>query len=181
LGNLHHSTNLPYLQCDFEKRKGKCKMSNLEFHARNEFRAAGWTDENGNFKDEMQEAICNDVLKLIEVFSEQGHSGTSATYAISLFKTLASFKPIVPLTGEDWEWGDVTELSGKTLWQNKRCSHVFKDNDGAYDNDGIVWWEWYTNPETGEKFKSHFTNYESRVSVTFPYTPKTEYKEWVEK
>ena len=29
-----------------------------EKHAMIEFRAAGWTDENGKFKDEMQEAIC---------------------------------------------------------------------------------------------------------------------------
>ena len=155
-------------------------MSNLEFHARNEFRAAGWVDENGKFKDEMQEAICTHVLKLLEVFSDEDHSGSSAPYAINLFSTLAKFEPLVPLTGEDWEWNDVSEYSGRDngpVYQNKRCSHVFKDNTGAYDIDGIVFWEWYTDPETGEKSKSYFTSRDSRVPVTFPYTPKIEYRE----
>lgn len=156
-------------------------MSNYVKHAEMEFRAAGWTDESGKFKDEMQEMICNHVLKLLEVFADEGHSGSSAPYAINLFKTLASFEPVVPLTGEDWEWTDVSELSGRTLWQNKRCGHVFKDEDGAYDINGIVWWNCWADPETGEKHKSYFTSRESRVPVTFPYTPKTEYKEWVEK
>ena len=155
-------------------------MSNLIDHAKVEFRAAGWTDENGKFNDEMQEDICNHVLKLLEVFSEEGHSGSSAPYAVNIFKSLAMFEPLVPLTGEDWEWVDVSDLSGRTLYQNKRCSHVFKDDDGAYDIHGIVWYEWYTDEETGKKYKSTFTSKESRVYVTFPYTPKTEYKEWIQ-
>lgn len=158
-------------------------MSNYEKHAQMEFRAAGWTDENGNFKDEMQEDICTHVLKLLEVFADEGHSGSSAPYAIGLFEKLAKFEPVVPLTGEDWEWSDVSEYGGRDdgpVWQNKRCGHVFKDKNGAYDIDGIVWYDWYTNEE-GEKSKSYFTSRESRVPVTFPYVPKTEYKEWIEK
>lgn len=155
-------------------------MSNLRKHAMTEFRAAGWTNDAGEFNDEMQEMICNHVLKLLDVFSDEGHSGTSAPYAINLFEKLAKFEPLVPLTGEDWEWADVSEQRGYTLWQNKRCSHVFKDKNGAYDIDGIHWWEWATDNETGEKFKAFFTNRHSRVDVTFPYTPKTEIKEWTE-
>jgi hypothetical protein len=152
-------------------------MTNYERHARDEFRAAGWIDENNQFEDEMQEAICKHVLKLLDVFGDEGHSGSSAPYAINLFKKLASFEPLVPLTGEDWEWVDVAEHNGATLWQNKRCSHVFKDNDGAYDINGIVFYDWYVNEE-GDKHKSYFTSRESRVPVTFPYTPTTEYKEY---
>jgi hypothetical protein len=156
-------------------------MSNLHKHALAEFRAAGWTDENGKFEDDMQEAICTHILKLLDVFADEGHSGSTAPYTVDLFKKLAMFEPLVPLTGEDWEWVDVAEQSGRTLWQNKRCSHIFKDVDGAYDIDGIVFYEWYTSEETGEKHRSYFTSRESRVPVTFPYTPKTEYKEWIEK
>lgn len=158
-------------------------MSNLVNHAMTEFRAAKFVDENGVYCDEMQEAICKHVLKLLEVFADEGHSGSSASYAINMFEKLAKFEPVVPLTGEDWEWNDVSEHGGRDdgpLWQNKRCSHVFKDNNGAYDIDGIVWYDWYTNEE-GEKSKSYFTSRESRVTVTFPYVPKTEYKEWIEK
>lgn len=154
----------------------------LKNHAMTEFRAAKFIDENGVYCDEMQEAICNHVLKLIEIFAEEGHSGSSAPYAIDMFKKLAMFEPLVPLTGEDWEWHDVSEYGGRDggpVFQNKRCGHVFKDNSGAYDIDGIIWYDWYTN-EAGEKYKSHFTNHKSKVPVIFPYVPKTEYKEWVE-
>ena len=158
-------------------------MNNYEKHAWIEFRAAGWIDENNKFNDEMQELICKHVLKLLEVFDEEGHSGSSAPYAINLFEKLAKFEPVAPLTGEDWEWTNVSEYGGRNngiLYQNKRCGHVFKDDDGAYDMDGVIFWEWFTDKETGEKFKSYFTGRESRVPVTFPYTPKREYKEWVE-
>jgi len=152
-------------------------MSNIEHHARNEFRAAGWVDDQGNFKDEMQQAICEHVLALLKVFADEGHSGSSAPYAINLFKKLAMFEPLVPLTGEDWEWTEVRD----GVWQNKRCSRVFKQADRfdgqAYDIEGVVFYDWYTSEETGEKYKSHYTCGDSFVPITFPYTPKTEYKE----
>lgn len=160
-------------------------MSNLHNHALAEFRAAGWTDADGNFKDDMQKAICDHVLKLLEVFSDEGHSGTTAPYAIDMFKKLAMFEPLVPLTGEDWEWSEVSTGG----FQNKRCSRVFKRADRfdgqAYDIDGIVFYEWRERPlnedEEGypgtRRFKSHFTSRDSFVPITFPYTPKTEYVE----
>lgn len=157
---------------------------NILDHAMLEFKAAGWVDENGNFKDEMQEAICNHVLKLLLVFSQEGHSGTSAQYAINLFSTLAKFQPIVPLTGEDWEWNEVRDGSdgGETLYQNKRCSAVFKSSDRfngqPYYVDAVVFWEWASHPDIddGVPFKSYFTSSDSRQPITFPYSPKTEYK-----
>lgn len=152
-------------------------MNNYQLHAHQEFRAAGWLDEGGNFKDEMQEAMCSHVLKLLEVFAGEGHSGFSAPYAINMFEKLARFEPIAPLTGEDWEWNNV----GDGVFQNKRCSRVFKQADRfdgqAYDINGKVFWDWWTDPETGEKSKSYFTCRESRVPITFPYTPTTVYEE----
>lgn len=151
-------------------------MRKLHQHALMEFRAAGWTDENGKFKDEMQQAICEHVLKLLDVFSDEGHSGSSAPYALNLFEKLAMFKPIVPLTGEDWEWIDHGYCK-----QNKRCSRVFIQSDRfdgqPYDIEAVVFYDWYTSEETGERFKSHYTCGDSHQPITFPYTPKTEYKE----
>jgi hypothetical protein len=166
-------------------------VSNLHHHARAEFRAAGWLDEAGNYKDEMQQAICEHVLKLLDVFADEGHSGSSAPYAIGLFEKLAMFKPLVPLTGEDWEWSEVSDgrTNGVKVHQNKRCSHVFKQSDRfdgqAYDIEGIVFYDWYERPlEPGEpgfpgtyRGKSHYTCSDSLVPITFPYTPKTEYIE----
>lgn len=160
-------------------------MSNLHSHALMEFKAAKWLDEEGKYSDEMQEAICKHVLKLLDVFAGEGHSGSSAPYAVNVFKKLAMFEPLVPLTGEDWEWTETSE----GVFQNKRCSHVFKQADRfdgqAYDIDGIVFYEWHERDldqdEPGypgkTRFKSHYTSSESRVPVTFPYTPIKNYVE----
>jgi hypothetical protein len=153
-------------------------MSNLLKHAENEFRAAGWVDDNGKFIDDMQEVACKCVIDLLEVFSKQGHSGSSASYVISLVEKLARFKPIVPLTGEDWEWIDV----GDGVFQNKRSSDVFKQadrfNGQAYHSGAIVFWEWYDLKDGTEPFKSYFTNRDSSKPIEFPYTPSVEYIEW---
>ena len=156
-------------------------MNVYEKFAREEFRAAGWTDENGDIKDEMQAMICAGVLDLLNVFEKQGHSGSSAPYMINLFTKLANFKPIAPITGEDWEWNNVGrdgDIGGR-LYQNKRCSSVFKNDTGAYDIDGKVFWEWNIGYETGEPYKSYYTNGGCHTPVTFPYIPgkrKEEYR-----
>lgn len=154
-------------------------MSNYKTHAMNEFRAAGWIDSEDNYTDEMQELMCNHVLALLDVFADEGHSGSTAPYAIDLFSKLAKFEPIVPLTGEEWEWINMSNLSGGEVYQNKRCGAVFKAsncfNGQPYYLDGKVFWEWCKSNEDGEMFKSYFTNQDSRVPIEFPYIPKTEY------
>lgn len=145
-------------------------MNNYENHAWREFKAAKWCDENGKFADEMQELICKHVLKLLEVFDAEGHSGSSAPYALNTFKRLAMFEPIAPLTGEDSEWNDVGHYGGGIHYQNNRLSSVFKDEDGqAYWMDGKVFWEWF-KCEDGKMIKTYFTNRESRVYITFPWS-----------
>ena len=141
-------------------------MSNLNKHAIAEFKAAGWLDETGAYVDEMQADICEHVLNLLRVFSDEGHSGSTAPYTVNLFKKLAMFEPITPLTGEESEWIEVSE----GLFQNKRCSRVFKQADRfdgqPYDLDGKVF---------REPNGSCYTSKDSMVPITFPYTPKTEY------
>lgn len=147
-------------------------MNNYHNHAMEEFRAAGWINDKGEYNDDMQEAICKHVLKLLDVFSTEGHTGSTAPYAIGLFSRLAKFEPIAPLTGEDSEWIK-HDYGSSVTYQNKRASHVFKDEDGqAYDIEGKVFWEWampYEGREPFEPYKSYYTNRDSRVPVTFPY------------
>jgi hypothetical protein len=92
--------------------------------------------------DEMQKEINKDILHIVEVFSEQGHSGFSASYALNIIKKLLAWKPITPLTGENDEWGEVQSWDrGENSQQNKRCSAVFRknfDNSTAYYIDGKV-------------------------------------------
>jgi len=134
-------------------------MNNLEQHAQKELRAAGLFDKDSDYSGMLGDA----TIRLIRVFTAEGHSGFSASIAVSLFEKLARFQPLTPLTGGDSEWNKLQDGKG---WQNNRCSHVFKDDDGAYDIQGKVF---------KEKNGACYTSRESRVPVTFPYTPTTEY------
>jgi hypothetical protein len=139
-------------------------MSSLVEHASAELESAGWFDKDGMYHGMIGEA----VIQLVKLFAEQGHSGMSAGIVRNLFNTVASYRPIEPLTGEDSEWMECGEQDGKPLYQNRRCSRVFKCGDEAYDIDGIVW---------RDPSGFTYTNKASRVPVKFPYTPTTEYRD----
>ena len=125
-------------------------------------------------EDGMQERINNDILEIVKVFEDQGHSGFSAGYTINALERLLNFKPLTPLTGEDDEWQEIDRRGPVRTFQNKRCSSVFMDkrDDGistsyhdaedtdstiVSDNGGITW----------------FTSGRFRKEVTFPYYPPT--------
>lgn len=130
----------------------------IEDYARSELERAGWFDKDGLYGDMMGHA----VLKMIRDFAEEGHSGMSASIAVGLFRKLANWEPLTPLTGDDDEWTEVHD----GMFQNKRCSRVFKGRDGrAYDIDARV----FRDPDGVT-----YTSRDSRVYVTFPYTPSTE-------
>ena len=149
----------------------------LVSYAEQELDRIGMTDDG-----DMNGMMRKHLLHMVKEFADEGHSGFSANYALQCLGRLLKFKPLSPLTGEDDEWSEVTQMSGYSHFQNKRCSSVFKDGkDGdAYDIDGIVFWEWYTDKETGEQYKSYYTCRESRVPVEFPYevpdSPRYEYR-----
>lgn len=134
-------------------------MSNLLEHAEREFKIAGWLDEN----ELLQNTMMENIRELLRVFSNQRHSGFSANYALNLFNQLARFQPVTPLTGDDDEWVETSFDQG--LLQNKRASHVFKQNGEAFDVEGKI----FQDPDG-----YCYTSCESRVPVTFPYTPKRE-------
>jgi len=116
--------------------------------------------------DEMQALMNAQLKELILVFSTHGHSEFSASYARRCLDKLLAFEPLGPLTGEDDEWSDV----GDGVFQNKRCSHVFKQADRfdgqAYNMDGKVFRE-----PSGACYASK----DSLVPITFPYIPTTVY------
>lgn len=133
-------------------------MSNLIDHAKREL--VGYDDSL--YGDMLPKA----VLELLEVFSNQGHSGMSAPLVVQMFSKLAMFEPLGPLTGEDSEWNEVTD----DVLQNNRCSTVFKQADRfdgqAYDIEGRV----FREPDG-----SCFTSSDSFTPITFPYTPTRVY------
>ena len=109
--------------------------------------------------DDMQDMVKANVLELLEVFGNQGHSGHSAPYILDIFRQLADFKPLGQLTGEDDEWMEV----GPNIYQNIRCYSVCKKgkNGTAYWLDGNIF-----RDQNG----CTFTNGYSRVKVEFPWT-----------
>jgi len=146
------------------------KMSLLEF-AKTELDLIGMDEDNSN---DMNRAMRNHILHMVTEFSEEGHSGFSASYALGLLMKLFDYKPLSPLTGDDSEWVE----HDNDLFQNKRYSAVFKTGKTGkpYDINGRVFYETYLD-EDGTLRKSYFTSGDSVVDIEFPYTPTTEYVE----
>jgi hypothetical protein len=130
---------------------------NLMAHARRELPPEG---------DDMQALMNRQLLQIVAVFSTHGHSGFSASYAVGALEKLLRFEPLGPLTGDPDEWMD----HGDGYFQNRRCSHVFKQpdrfNGQAYDIYGRIF---------REPSGCCYTNGDSHVPITFPYTPTREY------
>lgn len=144
-------------------------MSEMLKWAEQELKFAGY--DINDPEDGPDKWLAEGTLELLKVFSNQGHSGSSAPYAIALFEKLASWKPIVPLTGKDDEWAEPYNDEGTR--QNKRNGAVFKGADGqAYWIDGKVFWEWYSAPDIddGKPYKVYFTGRDSHVNIEFPWT-----------
>ena len=131
-------------------------MNNLADWANNELKL--WNVDNDSFG----ELMSNDVLEVLEVLCNQGHSGMSAPIIISMIQRLWLWKPLTPLTGEDGEWTDELDPDGNTL-MNKRCPAVFKNKETckAFYLDGRVFVE--PNGDT-------FTCGLSSVDIDFPFT-----------
>lgn len=113
----------------------------------------------GGSDDEMQCLINKNILDICKLFDSQGHSGFSASYVIHKIARLLDWKPITPLIGDDDEWNLIDE----NVYQNKRCSAVFKEgkNGKAYYIHGKIF-----SDDGGETW---FSNQNSWVYIDFPY------------
>lgn len=116
--------------------------------------------------DDMQSMMRAHLIRMGQLFALEGHSGFSASYALSALEKLLNFEPLGPLTGEDSEWVWL-DYGDEMKAQNKRCGHVFMRADGsAYDSEGRIF---------REPNGCCFTSKGSAVDITFPYTPTREY------
>ena len=153
-------------------------------HAKTELEIAGLFDKEGDFYEGMTGKA---VMELIEVFSKQGHSGMSAPIVADIFKKLANYEPLGPITGKDEEWSDVRDYGkGEPWYQNKRYSAIFKDGkDGrAYSIDAIVkrdqngtcWsgFAWLSEEDYKTGDRSKMVGRRGYIK-SFPFTPKTFY------
>lgn len=153
-------------------------MSNLRQHAELELKASGFLSKDSDYNGMIGEA----VLELIDIFAKQGHSGTSASITSALFNKLSKYEPLGPLTGADEEWSEAS--SG--LWQNKRCSGVFKHEGGrcTYVEDVIKRTQngttWHGPLYLTREDAINGTNLIDFEIKEFPFTPKTFYIDVIE-
>ena len=116
-----------------------------------------------------------EILALYEAFGKSGQSGGSAPYTAGALadaiKKLCLQRPIAPITSEDSEWNDISDMDNGTF-QNNRCSAIFKDKKTgkAYYLDAISW-------KTQKGSTWHGTTKEGITSrqfiKSFPFKPKT--------
>lgn len=101
-------------------------MSSLVDYAKSELERAGLFDKDSDYEGMLGDA----VLDLVKVFAKQGHSGFSAGQTLRIFNKVARYQPLTPLTFAADEWNDVSEFSGRPMWQNKRDSTIFSKDGG---------------------------------------------------
>lgn len=136
-------------------------MSNMTAFAKEELRRL-----RGDEPDEMQDLMDAHIIRMVETFADEGHSGFSASYAVSILEKVLRFEPLTPLTGDADEWSSL-DYEPDMAAQNKRCSRVFKRADGtAYDIEAVI----FREPDG-----VCFTSSDSRKDVVFPYVPTREY------
>ena len=117
-------------------------------------------------KDDITAWMMRDLINFARVFSLGEHSGFSASYMRGCINKLIAYEPLGPLTGEDSEWCKL-DYDSDLKYQNKRCSHVFKNAEGrVYDIQAIVF---------REPYGVTFTNRHSKMFVELPYTPSAVY------
>ena len=134
-------------------------MSLVDF-AEKELKAAGLFNEDSVYGG----MIGEEVLELVSVFSNQEHSGMSASIVTDIFTRLAQFQPLAPITGADEEWVEVAD----GIYQNNRAHSIFKENGIAYQYDYYIFSEPRID-DAGEKYNATFQSYLSREEITFPY------------
>lgn len=115
------------------------KDSNLIAHAKREIELAGVGDADADYGG----MIGKSVMELMEMFSQQGHSGQSAILTITMFAHLARYDVLTPLTDDPEEWMEITadmlteqdRIEGKRLWQSRRKPSVFSRDGGKNWHD----------------------------------------------
>lgn len=103
-------------------------MSNLVEHAKSELRIIGYTGEEP--EDDPNKWMWDGVIEVVEKFAAQGHSGSSAAYALGVIQKVLNFENVTPLTNDPVTWGEVGMGAGDDVWQSRRRSDAFSHDGG---------------------------------------------------
>lgn len=126
-------------------------------HAKRELEILGYGKDS---PDANRVKIGDSIINIIESVLNDGYLSR-----IDLIEDLSDTvrkliiqKPLSHLTGKDNEWILVSEK--ECLYQNKRCTHIFKDRDGAYNINGKIF-----RTKSGTTYSCK----DSLVWIEFPY------------
>ena len=167
------------------------KKSNMELWAEREIAIAIKREHEADRKDAEEHGrkynpkdfsyggeIYASALRAFKSMLKDGHSGCSWGFTKETLIRLMNHRPLTPLTGSDDEWVECGWASrdGEKIFQNKRCSAVFKnvDKDGNVrytDNDYSIC------IDEENKYCHHFGLSSNEVDklfpIKFPYMPST--------
>ena len=105
-------------------------MSNLVNHARRELTRIYGPEVDWD-PDDIDTKMCNHILHMVEEFADEGHSGSSASYALWVLERLLQFKPLTPITNDPDEWMEVFDDDrGRPVYQNRRDGEAFSHDGG---------------------------------------------------
>lgn len=100
-------------------------MSNRLDFAREELARADLFSQDSPYHGQLGRS----VMELLETFSNQGHTAMSAYQVVDLFRRLALYKPLSPITDDPSEWVEIHP----NVWQSRRCPHIYKNGDRYLD------------------------------------------------
>lgn len=109
--------------------------------SREELNRAGMFDTDSDYGG----MLGDEIMKMVETFSEAGHSGFSANYAAMIFGKLVRREALTPIGDRSDEWMHIAEETAgqPDLWQSRRQSSCFSNDRGLtyYDIDEDQgWW-----------------------------------------
>lgn len=120
-------------------------------------------------------AIYESAMRAYKSLCKDGHSGMSWSITTQVLTRLMKHLPLTPLRGTDDEWNNCSHyMDGEIMYQNNRCSAVFKyvDSKGNVtytDNDRVVCID--TGTHNAHNLDISSREVHERFPITFPYLP----------
>ncbi len=135
-----------------------------------------------------------EIIALVDKFGKSGQSGFSApstAHALSkVIEKLCLQEPILPILGIEEEWVNVSDNLDEPMWQNKRCSGLFKYSNGDIKyvdaivkktQNGTTWsGGFWLNKNDYLKNKKDLRIQNKQSIRGFPFIPKTFYVDVIE-
>jgi len=121
-------------------------------------------------------SLKNEIIKICSY--HESCPELEMNYLLDTIKKLISLEPITPITGEESEWVDISDIDGgNTLYQNSRQGDIFKEKDRCKYLSAIIWNDG-TSAFSGRAYVDNTCKElisSSQIIKEFPFVPKTFY------